>query len=74
MKMFSELKDIPKSKDWTKPNPRLESAIELVKSKYPNMFLQSHELKERKFFDEPYHPVQMASFLYPVKRLSQKTK
>jgi len=51
--MFDELRNVPKSKDLSKPNPALDAAIEEVKSKYPHMFLQEHELKHRTFYDEP---------------------
>jgi len=51
--MFNELKAVRKTKDRSRPNAALEKAIEEVRSKYPHMFLQEHELKERRFYDEP---------------------
>jgi len=63
--MFNELKAVPKSKDLSKPNPALDKAIEEVRSKYPHMFLQEHELKERRFYDEPESVTPMNGFLYP---------
>jgi hypothetical protein len=65
--MFDELRGLPKSTDWAKPNPTLDRAIEAVRSKYPHRFLQEHELKERVFMDEPTHPIPVKSFLYSVK-------
>lgn len=64
--VFDELKSVPKSKDLSKPNPALDAAIEEVKSKYPHMFLQEHELKHRTFYDEPGTVVPMESCLYPI--------
>jgi hypothetical protein len=63
--MFDELKSVPKSKDRSKPNPDLDKAIEVIRSKYPHMFLQDHELRDRRFYDEPEHPTIMASYLHP---------
>jgi hypothetical protein len=65
--MFDELRGLPKSTDWAKPNPTLDRAIEAVRSKYPHKFLQEHELKERTFIDEPTHPIPMKAFLYSTK-------
>jgi hypothetical protein len=65
--MFDELRGLPKSKDWAKPNQTLDRAVEAVRSKYPHRFLQDHELKERVFMDEPTHPIPMKSFLYSIK-------
>jgi hypothetical protein len=64
--MFDELKSIPRSKDLSKPNPALDAAIEEIKSKYPHMFLQDHELKHRRFYDEPEGTVPMEDCLYPI--------
>ena len=63
--MFNELKAIKKTKDRSRPNAALEKAIEIVRSKYPHMFLQEHELKERRFYDEPESIIPMEGFLYP---------
>lgn len=63
--MFDELKSVPKSKDLSEPNPALDAAIERVRSKYPHMFLQEHELKYRRFFDEPEYAIPMAGALRP---------
>lgn len=63
--MFEELKSVPRSKDLSKPNPLLDAAIEEVRSKYPHMFLQEHELKYRRFVDEPASPIPMVEM--PVK-------
>lgn len=64
--MFEALKAVPKSQDFSEPNPALERAIERIKSAYPQRFLQPHELKERKFFDEPASPTPMLSYVKPV--------
>jgi len=64
--MFDELRSVPKSKDLSKPHPALDAAIEEVKSKYPHMFLQEHELKNRRFYDEPGTVVPMEGCLYPI--------
>ena len=65
--MFDELRGLPKSKDWSQPNPILDQAIENVRSKYPHKFLQNHELKDRVFVDEPTHPIPMKSFKSSIK-------
>lgn len=64
--MFEALKSVPKSKDFSQDNPALERAIERIKSDNPHLFLQPHELKERKFYDEPASPTPMLSYLHPV--------
>jgi hypothetical protein len=51
--MFDALKAVPKSNNWAKDNLELERTIELIKTAYPHRFLQQHELKYRKFVDEP---------------------
>lgn len=61
--MFDQLKSVPRSKDYSQDNPALERAIEAVKSANPHRFLQPHELKERKFFDEPASRTPMKSFV-----------
>jgi hypothetical protein len=61
--MFEELKAVKRNKDHTRPNAALEKAIEEVKSKYPHMFLQEHELKNRRFYDEPEYAIPMAGAL-----------
>ena len=73
--MFEELKSVPKSKDLTQTNHALEKAIEAVRSKYPHRFLQNHELKDRRFYDEPEYPTLMASYIHPApsKRVSTPT-
>jgi hypothetical protein len=63
--MFEELKAIKQTKDRSRPNAALDKAIEEVRSKYPHMFLQDHELKERRFYDEPESVIPMNGFLYP---------
>lgn len=64
--MFDSLRDVPKSKDFSQDNPALERAIERIKSAHPHLFLQQHELKERKFYDEPASPTPMLSYVRPV--------
>lgn len=64
--MFDILKSVPKSKDLTQPNRELEKTIEIVKSAYPNRFLQPHELKHRKFLHEPATYVPHESYVYPL--------
>lgn len=61
--MFDSLKSVPKSKDFSENNPLLEKEIERIKSANPHLFLQPHELKERKFFDEPASRTPMRSFV-----------
>ena len=65
--MFDELRSVPLKKDYTKENAQLERAIEDVKSKYPHMFLQPHELRTRRFMDEPASPIPMESALYLIR-------
>lgn len=80
--MFDALRSIPKSTDFSQDNPLLERTIELIKSAYPHRFLQPHELKERKFFDEPASRTPMKSFVrmcptfapLPVKPATKRTK
>ena len=73
--MFEELKVVKRNKDRSRPNAALEKAIEVVRSKYPHMFLQEHELKERRFYHEPYENIPMGGFLYPYPgRQARKNK
>ena len=74
--MFYELKAVPIRRQWGRPNADLDKAIEGVKSKYPHMFLQEHELKERCFYDEPDYAIPLKSFLVPApgRRLPRKKK
>lgn len=65
--MFDELRSVPLKRDYAKDNVALERAIEAVKTKYPHMFLQQHELKHRKFMDEPVSPIPMESALYLIR-------
>jgi hypothetical protein len=69
--MFNELKSVPLKRDYTKDNDQLERAIEKVKTKYPHMFLQQHELKNRKFMDEPASPIPMESALYLIQAVKK---
>lgn len=64
--MFDALRIVPKSKDWTKDNVELERTIEIVRSAYPHMFLQPHELKHRKFVNEPGMNIPHESHVYPI--------
>ena len=74
--MFYELKAVPIRRQWSRPNAALDKAIEEVKSKYPHMFLQEHELKDRRFYDEPDYAIPFKSFLVPApgRRLPRKKK
>lgn len=72
--VFDELRSVPKSKDLSKPNPALDAAIEEVRSKYPHMFLQDHELKHRTFYDEPGTVVPMEDCLYRIGWQTQPKK
>lgn len=64
--MFNELKSVPKSKDFSRPNKALTEAINAVKSKYPHMFLQEHEMHLRNFYHEPADSrVMFNSFVVP---------
>jgi len=69
--MFDTLKSVPKSKDLTQPNHKLERTIEIVKSAYPNRFLQPHELKYRRFYDEPASHTPHESFVKPLKSFAE---
>jgi hypothetical protein len=64
--MFDVLRLVPKSKDWSKDNVELERTIELIRSAYPQMFLQPHELKYRKFVSEPGMNIPYESCVYPI--------
>ncbi len=64
--MFDALKIVPPSKNWTKDNVELEKTIEIVRSAYPHMFLQQHELKYRKFVNEPGTNIPHESYVYPL--------
>ena len=65
--MFDALKALAPTRKWDETNKNLELTVEALKSMYPHMFLQPHELKHRKFFDEPATVVPMASFVHPLK-------
>jgi len=64
--MFEALKSVPKSTDFSESNLALDLAIERIKSANPHLFLQPHELKNRKFYDEPASPTPMLSYVRPV--------
>jgi hypothetical protein len=78
--MFSELKRVPKSHDWSKQNKELEIAIERVRTTYPHRFLQPHELKQRRFAHEPAMAIPNGSFRFgigpamPAKRIREAEK
>jgi hypothetical protein len=44
-----------------KVNPTLDDAIRKIQAESPHLFWQEHELKERKFYDEP---AQLSAFSY----------
>jgi hypothetical protein len=69
--MFDILKSVPKSNDWSAPNRELEKTVEIVKSAYPNRFLQPHELKYRRFYDEPASHTPHESFVKPLKSYAE---
>lgn len=61
--MFDSLKSVPKSNDFAHDNKLLQQEVERIRSANPHLFLQPHELKERKFFDEPASRTPMRSFV-----------
>jgi hypothetical protein len=80
--MFDSLKAVPKSKDFAHDNTLLQQEVERIRSANPHLFLQPHELKERKFFDEPASRTPMRSFVQmcpsfaplPVKPATKRAK
>ena len=60
--MFDALKSVKLYKEYSKVNHGLESTVEALKSAYPHKFLQEHELKQRRFYDQPASVVPYASY------------
>lgn len=67
--MFDVLRAVVKSKDFSKDNQALTEAIESVRSAYPHMFLQPHELKNRRFYHEPGTNIPFESCTIPIRPL-----
>lgn len=63
--MFDSLKSISRTGDWSVKNKRLDEEVERLRSAHPNLFLQDHELKHRKFYNEPASVVPMKSYVIP---------
>jgi hypothetical protein len=53
-------------------NAALQAEIERVKSANAHRFLQDHELKYRKFYDQPSSYVPLASYVQKVPKVSKK--
>jgi len=67
--MFDELRNVPRSKDYAKPNKDLDATINKIRQAYPNHFLLPADLHKRTFYDEPGDPsVSLQSFVVPAKR------
>jgi hypothetical protein len=63
--MFDSLKSVPRTGNWGVGNKKLDAEVERLKSAHPNLFLQDHELKYRKFYHEPASVVPMSSYVIP---------
>ena len=59
----SKLMDVPKSHDWSVPNPKLEIAIAEIRNQNPDAFWTPETLILRRFFDEPKFPIPHRGFV-----------